>query len=128
MNPAEQTRLRLTRREFFGRASTGIGTVALAHLLGRDGLQASTPPRAVSGFPGFAPKAKRVIYLFMNGGPTHVDLFDWKPKLKEIHGQPVPDSAISGQALQHHDRSRGWQADAGPGGAASSSTVRRARG
>ncbi len=51
----------------------------------------------MSGFPGFAPKAKRVIYLFMNGGPTHVDMFDWKPKLKEIHGQPVPASAISGK-------------------------------
>lgn len=51
----------------------------------------------MSGFPGFAPKAKRVIYLFMNGGPTHVDIFDWKPKLKEMHGQPVPASAISGK-------------------------------
>ncbi len=96
MHPIDQARLHLTRREFFGRTATGIGTAALAHLLSRDGLQAAATP-AVSGFPGFAPKAKRVIYLFMNGGPTHVDIFDWKPKLKEMHGQPVPDSAISGK-------------------------------
>lgn len=62
MHPADQSRLHLTRREFFGRTATGIGTAALAHLLGRDGLQAAAPP-AVSGFPGFAPRARRVIYL-----------------------------------------------------------------
>ena len=99
MHPIDQARLHLTRREFFGRTATGIGTAALAHLLSRDGLQAAATP-AVSGFPGFAPKAKRVIYLFMNGGPTHVDIFDWKPKLKEMHGQPVPDSAISGKRFR----------------------------
>ena len=65
-------------------------------LLHRDGLQAATLP-GVPGFPGFAPKAKRVIYLFMNGGPTHVDLFDWKPQIKALHGKPVPDSYVGGK-------------------------------
>ena len=86
----------LARREFFGRTATGIGTAALAQLLHRDGLQAATLP-GVPGFPGFAPKAKRVIYLFMNGGPTHVDLFDWKPQIKALHGKPVPDSYVGGK-------------------------------
>src|SRR5262249_50027366 len=86
--------LHLTRREFFGRTATGIGTAALAWLLQRDGCAAAATPgsglRGLPGLPHFAPKAKRVIYLFQNGAPTHVDLFDWKPKLKEMHGQPVP--------------------------------------
>ena len=47
-------------------------------------------PRA----PHFAPKAKRVIYMFQNGAPTHVDMFDWKPKLKELHGKPVPQEYL----------------------------------
>ena len=96
MNPLQQARQHLTRREFFGRTATGIGTAALARLLGSDGLQAASTA-GVGGFPGFAPKAKRIIYLFMNGGPTHVDTFDWKPKLKELHGQPVPESYIGGK-------------------------------
>ena len=86
----------LARREFFGRTATGIGAAALAQLLHRDGLQAATLP-GVGGFPSFAPKAKRVIYLFMNGGPTHVDLFDWKPQIKALHGKPVPDSYVGGK-------------------------------
>src|SRR2546421_7134166 len=100
MNVYDTNRLHLTRRQLFGRTATGIGTAALAHLLGRDGLAlgAGAKPQASSGvarsglpgLPHFAPKAKRVIYLFMNGAPTHVELFDYKPKLAEMHGKPVP--------------------------------------
>lgn len=93
MNPLIQHQLHLTRREFFGRTATGIGTAALAYLLGQDGFAANADTKRVGGLPGvphFAPKAKRVVYLFMNGAPTHVDLFDWKPKLQEMHGKPVP--------------------------------------
>lgn len=86
----------LSRRDFLGRTASGVGLAALAQLLERDGLKASTPP-GVSGFPKFAPKAKRVIYLFMNGGPTHVDLFDWKPTIATLHGKPVPESYIGGK-------------------------------
>ncbi len=49
------------------------------------------------GLPHFAPRAKHVIYLFQNGAPTHVDLFDWKPKLKQMHGQPLPEEYIGGR-------------------------------
>lgn len=101
MNPLEQNNLHLNRRHFFGRGATGIGTAALASLLHKDGLTAETEAPARFGglpaLPHFAPKAKRVIYLFQNGAPTHVDLFDWKPSLKRMHKEPVPNSYIDGR-------------------------------
>ena len=95
MNLEYEHRLQITRREFLGRAGTGLGLAALAGLLGRAGTLAATAsaggqPR-LPGLPHVAPKAKRVIYLFQNGAPTHVDLFDYKPKLQQDHGKPVPD-------------------------------------
>lgn len=87
MDPLSEHRLNLTRRQFFGRTACGIGVPALASLVGA----------ASDMGPTFAPKAKRVIYLFQNGAPTHVDLFDWKPKLQELHGQPIPDAAVAGK-------------------------------
>ena len=84
MNPA------LTRRQLFGRASAGIGTAALASLLGEGQSFAA---------PHFAPKAKRVIYLFMHGGPSQLDLFDHKPGLKKMHGQEFPASVLGDQRL-----------------------------
>ncbi len=103
MNPLTANALHVTRREFFGRTATGIGAAALAGLLQRDGLAAdglAAPAARVGGLPElphFAPRAKHVIYLFQNGAPTHVDLFDWKPKLKEMHGQPLPEEYIGGR-------------------------------
>lgn len=95
MNPLNENNLHLSRRHFFGRTATGIGTAALAGLLAKDGLADSTPRfGGLDSLPHFAPKAKRVIYLFQNGAPTHVDLFDWKPKLKKLHTKPVPMSYI----------------------------------
>ena len=85
----------ITRRHFFHRASTGIGVVALASLLARDG-RADAP---LPGFPNFAPKAKRVIYLFQHGAPSQLDLFDCKPRLTAIRGQDLPDSVRMGQRL-----------------------------
>src|SRR5687768_4383344 len=90
MHPKIEQQRHLTRREFFGRSACGLGTAALALLLKRDGF-AATPNSAIQRprigglpqLPHYAPKAKRVIYLFQNGAPTHVDLFDHKPKLKE---------------------------------------------
>ena len=76
-----------TRRRFL---SNGIGSLALASLLREDDLLASEATRS----PHFAPKAKRCIYLFMEGGPSQMDLLDPKPKLNELDGQPMPDSLL----------------------------------
>ena len=82
----------------------GLGTAALACLLARDDHAADDPgnqsaPRlgGLPGLPHFAPRAKHVIYLFQNGAPTHVDLFDYKPALEKLHGQPVPESYFAGK-------------------------------
>lgn len=99
MNPIREHERHVTRREFFGRQTLGLGTAALATLFGKDGVQAQATQRigGLPNLPHFAPKAKRVIYLFQNGAPTHVDLFDWKPKIAEMHGKPVPDSYLGGR-------------------------------
>jgi hypothetical protein len=86
----------LTRRHFFGRAATGIGGVALAALANEQLLAApATPASSLAVKPThFAPKAKRVIYMHMAGSPSQLDLFDDKPKLRELTGQPCPDSLL----------------------------------
>jgi hypothetical protein len=95
----------LTRRQFFGRGATGIGAMALASLLDRDAFAAATPPPSLSrsggleGLPHWPPRAKRVIYLLQNGAPSHVDLFDYKPGLAQLHGTPLPDSVRNNQRL-----------------------------
>ena len=93
MNPLDENARHVSRREFFGRSATGLGTAALASMLATDG-QAANRIAGLSDVPHFKPKAQRVIYLFQNGGPTHVDLFDYKPKLQAMHGQPVPAEYI----------------------------------
>ena len=96
MSPFHEHRLMQTRRRFFGQAAGGIGAAALASLLGRD-LEAS--PGAVPGLPHFAPRAKRVIYLFQSGAPSQLDLFDPKPKLGDRRGSELPASIRNGQRL-----------------------------
>src|SRR5262245_56499184 len=90
-----------TRRQFFGRSATGIGAAALATLLGDDLRGADDPLKTTGVLPKLhlAPKAKRVIYLYMSGGPSHIDLFDDKPKLKEYFGQDLPASIRQGQRI-----------------------------
>lgn len=100
MNPHQEASALHTRRQFFGRSALGLGTAALASLLGRDAYGASTARRGVPGLPDlphFAPKAKRVIYLFQNGAPSHVDLFDYKPGLRQWHGRQIPDAVAGGK-------------------------------
>ena len=80
MSPSEN-RLQQTRRHFFGRSSLGIGTLALANLLNKEGLAA--PTSGVLSRPHHSPRAKRVIYLFMSGAPSQMDLFDHKPDLNK---------------------------------------------
>ncbi len=95
MNPLHDNALHVTRREFFGRSATGIGAAALGSMLAREGYAADDQRvGGLEGLPHFAPKAKRVIYLFQNGGPTHVDLFDYKPQIIKTHGQPVPPEYV----------------------------------
>src|SRR5712691_1109650 len=83
-----------SRREFFTRAGSGLAGMALASLLQQDKLLAASAPveTLAPKKPHHAPKAKSVIWLFMEGGPSHVDLFDPKPKLSELSGQPMPAS------------------------------------
>ena len=82
----------LNRRAFFARSSTGIGTAALGSLLAREAQAHTQAGRG--GVTHFAPRAQRVIYLFMSGGPSQVDLFDHKPLLAEQNGQPIPADLI----------------------------------
>jgi hypothetical protein len=85
------------RRQFLNRFGLGLGGVALAELLSRD-AQAATD-RGVLVDPHFAPKAKRIIYLFMSGAPSQLDLLDYKPLLNQRHGEQLPDSVRGGQRL-----------------------------
>ena len=90
-----------TRRHFFGKAATGVGSIALAHMLGRDlgGAAAEAPSGGLPGMPHFAPKAKRVIWLFQSGGPSQLETFDPKPGLAKLRGQDLPESVRKGQRL-----------------------------
>src|SRR5437763_11220442 len=81
-----------TRRQLFGRAAAGIGTAALASLLGPAAW-------AEGALPHFAAKAKRVIYLFMHGGPSQLDLFGHQPNLAALHGKELPESVRGTQRL-----------------------------
>jgi hypothetical protein len=89
--------LNMTRRHFFGRSATGIGVAAIANLLGQD-LSAAVHG-GLPGLPHFAPKAKRVIYLFQSGGPSQMELFDYKPRLVQFQGTDLPESIRNGQRL-----------------------------
>ena len=103
MDPRDE-QLRLTRRYFFGKASAGLGIAALASLLREDLRAADSAPAvganaALPGLPHFAPKAKRIIYLFQSGGPSQMELFDYKPRLKDFEKTELPESVRMGQRL-----------------------------
>jgi Protein of unknown function (DUF1501) len=102
---------RVNRRTFLSRGSLGLGAMALGSLLQRD-LLAANPPAAplvnidtAGRWPGvlhplhYTPKAKRVIFLCMAGGPSHLETLDYKPKLAELDGQPMPKSITAGQPI-----------------------------
>lgn len=86
-----------TRRHFFSKTATGLGAAALGSLLEPSSSDGSE--RIASQFPNFAPKAKRVIYLYMAGGPSQFETFDDKPVLRELHGQPIPSELTDGVKL-----------------------------
>ncbi|MDB5309791.1 MAG: hypothetical protein JWO38_3993 [Gemmataceae bacterium] len=92
-----------TRRDFFAQFGLGLGGAALMHLLNADAASASpekaNPFKGILDRPHHPPKAKRIIYLFMAGGPSQLDLFDHKPKLNELNGQDLPESVRMGQRV-----------------------------
>lgn len=94
-------RLNLNRRRFLSKLGMGFGSVALGSLLMPDLLKGVNSPEEsmINGIRHFAPKAKRVIYLFQNGAPSQIELFDYKPKLSDMFGQELPDSVRGGQRL-----------------------------
>lgn len=105
----------LTRRHFFSRCALGLGGIALASMLGEQKLFGAASPGGMPQLPDpMAPrpghhgaKAKNIIYLFMAGGPSQLELFDYKPKLNELNGQPIPQSFIEGKRFAFMDSSHG---------------------
>ena len=98
MNPIEQRKQLLTRRSFLGLSSTCLGAAALNSLLNESAIgQNSGAP--LSRMPHFAPKAKRVIYLFQSGGPSQHELWDYKPKLMDMVGNDLPPSVRGNQRV-----------------------------
>src|SRR5215468_8349749 len=94
--------LGLTRRHFLNRFGMGLGGISLAHLLGlgRAAAQSAAPSHGgILAAPHFPPKAKRVIYLFMAGGPSQLETFDYKPLLNQRNGEDLPESVRMGQRL-----------------------------
>jgi hypothetical protein len=101
MDPLTDKRRSLTRRQLFGRTAGGVGAAALASLLG-DQVPAAARRDAAGGlpdFPNFAPRARRVIYLFQSGAPSQLDLFDYKPQLAARRSEELPESIRKGQRL-----------------------------
>ncbi len=101
----DQIQTSLNRRTFLGDTGVGLGAAALSSLLSGENVVSaqsrSKQPQAggLPGIPHFAPKAKRVIFLCMAGGPTHLETFDYKPKLAEMDGKPFPESYTKGQPI-----------------------------
>ncbi len=109
-SPAERLS-EITRRHFLSRCAMGLGGIALASLEKQmsaapaDQLVGPLAPKAGH----FAPRAKNIIYLFMAGGPSQLELFDYKPRLVELNGQPIPDSFIAGKRFAFMDSTHGIQ-------------------
>lgn len=102
MDPYSEFHYNLSRRQFFGRAATGIGAAALSTMLPEIAGAANAPvarDRGALSQLHFAPKAKRVIYMFQSGAPSQMDLFDYKPRMRQLHGQELPESVRQGQRL-----------------------------
>ncbi len=90
-----------TRRHFFSRCSMGIGSMALGSLMAAPGMKNPLSPRRTH----FPPRAKNVIYLFMAGGPSQLDLFEHKPQLQKLNGKPIPESYTAGKRFAFMDSS-----------------------
>ena len=102
MNLESEIQRILTRRTFLTRSTTGLGAIAFGSILRTqqaEAAQGSTKPLGALKVLHFAPKAKRVIYLFQSGAPSHLDLFDGKQKLRDMTGEELPPSVRMGQRI-----------------------------
>jgi hypothetical protein len=104
MDPISAFNLLQTRRQFFGETGLRLGGLAFGMLMGRQSARAQDQPTSrvhppLPGLPHFPPKAKALIYLHMNGGPSQIDLWDYKPQLERHFNQPLPESIRRGQRL-----------------------------
>jgi len=94
------TAVEISRRSFLGGGFAGLGSIALASMFGRRALAADySQSKGVVNPPHYPPKAKRVIFLYQAGGPSHLETFDYKPELARMHGQPMPESFTKGQQI-----------------------------
>ena len=101
--------VQIARRTFLGNSAVGLGSLALASLLRPDLLNGAAGdsqsaatdanPPGVNGFPNHRPRIRRVIYLYMSGGPSHLETFDYKPRLAALDGMPMPESFTKGQPI-----------------------------
>jgi len=101
MDPATEFQRALTRRQLFNHLTSGVGAAALASLLDSSAIAAPDKQQqtGLAGLPHFPPQAKRAIYLFQSGGPSHIDLFDYKPHLRKMHGRDLPASVRGTQRV-----------------------------
>ncbi len=90
---------KLDRRDFLLRTASGLGALALGNLISANAMGSTLEQNIMNALPSIAPKAKRVVYLFMSGGPSQFETFDYKPKLSNMFGQGLPDSIRKGQRL-----------------------------
>jgi hypothetical protein len=99
MNVDSLSNSQVKRRTFLSHAGIALGSTALATMLGTDMRASQQEPGGQQGLPHHPPRIKRVIFLCMAGGPSHLETFDCKPKLTELDGQPMPDSFTKGQPI-----------------------------
>lgn len=112
---ADQYNYHINRRRFLSQTASGFGMMALSNLPGVNSIQAAAMPSGGAlGGTHFAPRAKRVIYLFQSGGPSHLDLFDYKPALVDQHGKDMPASVLGTQRVSLMTREKGRRTFASP--------------
>ncbi len=108
MGPYDRLLLGNTRRHFFQKCFVGLGPAALASLMGQSPAAAADRPEVSNPLgpkdPHFPPKIKSVIYLFMAGGPSQFELFDFKPELQRYSGKPIPQSFLEGKRFAFMER------------------------
>ena len=108
MGPYDRLLLGNTRRHFFQKCFVGLGQAALASLMGQSPAAAANRPDVSNPLgpkdPHFPPKIKSVIYLFMAGGPSQFELFDFKPELQRYSGKPIPQSFLEGKRFAFMER------------------------